>query len=134
MKQLFIDTSVFIALGDASDCNNKRARQIAEKEASANRFITSDHVLDETATLLGSALGTKKAVSFVQGILSSRLYKIYYVDAAILATSLDFMSKFADRKISCTDASTMAFVRTQRIPKIFTFDPDFRKAGFSVIP
>ena len=134
MKQLFIDTSVFIALGDASDCNNRKARRIAEKEAAAHRFITSDLVLDETATLLRSALGAGKAVSFVRGILSSRLYKIYYVDAAILATSLEFMSKFADKNISCTDASTMAFVRTQRIPKIFTFDPDFKKAGFSVIP
>ena len=44
------------------------------------------------------------------------------------------MDQTAEKSVSCTDATTMAFVRTQRIPKVFTFDSDFRKLGFEVVP
>lgn len=134
MKSLFVDSSALVALGDDTDDHYKKADRFFRNQLGATRFITSDFVLDETLTLLSRRIGATNAVAFAQGLLASRAYRVYYVDAALLAMSLDFLVKYADKGVSFTDATTMAFVRTQRIPKVFTFDSDFRKSGFDVAP
>ncbi len=141
MKSLFVDSSALVALGDDTDDHYKKADRFFRNQLGATRFITSDFVLDETLTLLSRRIGATNAVAFAtnavafaHGLLASRAYRVYYVDAALLAMSLDFLVKYADKGVSFTDATTMAFVRTQHISKVFTFDSDFRKLGFEVVP
>lgn len=134
MKSLFVDSSALVALGDDTDDHYKKADRFFRNQLGATRFITSNFVLDETLTYLSSRIGTMKSVSFGRGILRSRAFRVYYVDAALFSKSLDLMDQTAEKSVSCTDATTMAFVRTQRIPKVFTFDSDFRKLGFEVVP
>lgn len=134
MKPVFVDTSALIALGNPRDQYHKSAHQAVLKLGDVDLFVTSDFVIDETVTNLSKSHGARNAIGFIRAIMASRLYRVYYVDAAMLATSLDFLSKYADKGISCTDATTLAFVRTQKIPRVFSFDVHFKKLGLKVIP
>lgn len=134
MRDLFVDTGAFIALADRADQYHEDAVRIAQSVWSSERLFTSDFVLDETATFLARALGAKRSVAFVRGVLDSPGYQVFFVDPALLVSSLDLLVRHAALGISLTDASTMALVRSRKIDRIFTFDSDFRKAGFEVIP
>ncbi len=51
--EVFVDTAGFLALWDRGDGHHKRAAAMQKKLAAAKRgFMTTDYVLDETATLL----------------------------------------------------------------------------------
>jgi len=98
------------------------------------RCATSTLVLDETFTLLARLAGNAFAAERARNIYASPSLKLLRPDAATETRALEFFTKYADKKISFTDAISFALMRKERIRRAFTFDRHFSDAGFQVCP
>ncbi len=130
----FIDTGAFYASLDTRDQNHKRSLKIWEKLENTNiRLITSNHILDELATLLARKIGYEFS--------ALQMYEIY-TDAEIHIErsthtdelkALALFKKYADQKISFTDCISFAIMERLNIQKVFGFDRHFRFSGFDLL-
>jgi predicted nucleic acid-binding protein len=132
---IFIDTGAFVARHIERDQHHQAAVDYwAEMARGKLRCATSSFVLDETFTLLGRLAGNAFAAERARNIYASPSLKILRPDAATEMRALEFFTKYADKKISFTDAISFALMRKERIRRAFTFDRHFSDAGFQVCP
>ena len=123
---LFIDTGAFLARYLARDANHGRAAALWE-EISDRPCFTSNHVLDETFTLLGRRSTYTFAAARAE---RSRDLEILYASRDGEIEAVRLFRKFADQKVSFTDCVSFALMRRFRLVKAFSFDDHFRRAGF----
>lgn len=130
-ERLFIDTSAFYALEDASDEHHDEALAV-QRWCLWRRplLFTSHHVLDEAVTLIGGRLSPDRAVRFAESLLASRVIQIVRTDAAVEQAALSVYARLNDRRISFTDCLSFAIMRAIDIPAAFAFDRHFERAGF----
>jgi len=116
----FVDTGAFLALYRKRD---QYHRQAARVWLSLERpLLTSNHVVDELATLLGRLAGFAAAADRVQDLYASPSIDVL---ASTLQDELDairWMRKYADQQISFTDCVSFAIMRRNHIRTAFTFD------------
>ncbi|MGH9316017.1 MAG: type II toxin-antitoxin system VapC family toxin, partial [Thermoanaerobaculia bacterium] len=132
---VLVDTSAFYALQSTGD-----SREHALAAATAERFetdqallVTTDYVLDETYTLLPSALGHRSAVRFGREIRRGGI-EIVQVDPDIQEEAWRIFQRYADKDFSFTDCTSFAVMRRGKIGLAFTLDRHFRQFGFEVAP
>ena len=127
---VFVDTSYFIALMQASD--QWHAAAVAADNPDLN-LITSNEVVNETISLLRARNFLSLALDFLREIrLGSEIY-IVYVDAAIQSAAWDLFAKFAGAGASAVDCTSFAMMQRLGVKSAFTFDRHFRTAGFQII-
>ncbi len=129
---VFIDTGAFLARYLARDEHHKNALA-AWKELAGARLFTSNHVLDETATLLGRRAGHSFAADRLENIYASQAIEILYGTRADELEALRWFRKFCDQKVSFTDCLSFALMKRLGIPSAFTFDQHFTQAGFQTV-
>jgi len=128
---IFADTGAFLALYLQRD---QYHRQAAKLWRTVDRpVLTSNHVVDEFATLLGRQAGFIEAANRVADLYASPTIDILFSTHEDELDAVSLMKKFADQQIGFTDCVSFAIMRRQRIPTAFTFDRHFRDAGFRVI-
>lgn len=130
-EKLFIDTSAFYALEDASDEHHDEALAI-QRWCMFRRplLFTSHHVLDESVTLIGRRLRPDRAVRFAKSLLASRVIQIVRSDEALEQAALNVYARLNDGRVSFTDCISFAIMRAIDIPVAFAFDRHFERAGF----
>ena len=130
-ERLFIDTSAFYALEDASDEHHDEAVAI-QRWCMWRRplLFTTHHVLDEAVTLIGGRLRPDRAVRFAKGLLASRVIQIVRTDDALEQAALNVYARLSDGRVSFTDCLSFAVMRALDIPVAFAFDRHFERAGF----
>lgn len=133
---IFIDTGAFLARHHGADQHHEAAiagwRDL-ESRASL-RCFTSNHVLDETVTLLGRRAGHPFAAARARSILASAVLTILRPAAAEELEAVELFEKFGDQGVSFTDCTSFALMRRHRIPNAFAFDRHFEAAGFTLWP
>jgi predicted nucleic acid-binding protein len=132
---IFVDTGAFVARYLARDEHHQRA-VASWKRLARNRTpcATSNHVLDETFTLLGRWASYSFAAERARLLLSSRVLEILRPAAEEELAAVELFEKYADQEVSFTDALSFALMRRRRIDRAFTFDRHFRFAGFTMVP
>ncbi len=131
--KVFFDTGAFIALFISKE---KYHKQITSKYRSYRKqralFYTSYYILDELFTRLiydfGKSATEKVKVSLAKSIEKEEV-KVLDIDEATFAKSLNSLLKFAEHKISFTDATTYNLFRDLQLDEVFTLDSDFKKIG-----
>ncbi len=131
--RLFIDTGAYFALFYKRDQHHNNSVNIWRRiEKEKIPLITTNHVIDELATLL--ARHTSYEFS------GNKLNEIYSSDIRIERPSendelraLRFFLKYADQCISFTDCLSFVVMKNHKIGRVFTFDRHFDYAGFEVI-
>ncbi len=134
MKKIFIDTGAFLAKEIAADQHHRAAVEFWKRLVGERSLLfSSEHVIDETATLLGRRTNYAWAADWGKDALASGI--------EWLSTSSDdhqeafkLMRKFADQGVSYTDCVSFALMRREGIRDIFGFDGHFSAAGFRVWP
>lgn len=130
---IFIDTNGVIATADKGDDFHKKAVDFWKK-GGGFKVITSNMVRIETLGWVRYKLGKKKALE-IDGLFGSE------GGVEIIRMTLEdekrgwiFFKKLDGRGASMVDCISMAMMKRLKIKNIFTFDNDFRKAGFRVLP
>ncbi|MGQ0569544.1 MAG: type II toxin-antitoxin system VapC family toxin [Armatimonadota bacterium] len=131
--KLFVDTSAFLALEDRDDHHHHRARRVFRRIGEERPvLVTSNLVLAETISLIGSRLYPKKAVEFGRRLHASRVIRIVYLNDEIERLALATYEKFDNARLSFVDCTSFELIRLLRLDAAFAFDEHFRRAGFLI--
>jgi predicted nucleic acid-binding protein len=132
--EIFVDTSGFYALLVKKDDRHDAARRhIADAQRKRRPFITTDYVLDETATLLKARGHGHLIAPFFDTVLSSKACRIEWTDATRFDEVRRFFVKHADQSWSFTDCLSFHVMRELRLRDALTKDGHFQEARFTVL-
>ena len=130
--EVFIDTSGFFALLSAADPAHARARQqMARLASTRRRAVTTDHVLDETFTLLKVRGLAHRCPAFEQMLSTSRSLRVSWTEPAIFAAATELFLNRLDQGFSMTDCISFTLMERERLHEALTTDHHFEIAGFT---
>jgi predicted nucleic acid-binding protein len=131
-SEVFVDSSGFLALWDASDEHHVRAGRLQEKLRREGRsFVTSDYIVDETATLLLMRHSHSAAADFLDTIERSEALRLEWIGPERFHAAAALFRRHADKEWSFTDCVSFRLMRELRIQEAFTTDHHFKQAGFA---
>lgn len=135
MTSLMIDTGAFVAQRIPGDQYHALATSaFAELADSSVRLFSTEHILDETVTMLGRRESYAYAAETGTELLNSRVLQWLDAGVAEWTTALRMMRKYADQAVSFTDCLTFALMKREGIRTVFGFDHHFHAVGFRVWP
>jgi uncharacterized protein len=129
---IFVDTGAFLARYLERDAHHRTAIGTWKKLSSA-RLLTSNHVLDETFTLLARRAGYAFAADRADRIYASVSFEIVGTTREHEQSAITLFRRFADQEVSFTDCLSFAIMKDYDVRTAFSFDHHFRSAGFQVI-
>ena len=106
----------------------------ARLEADREGLVTSNFVLDETATLLGRRADNRFAAKRLKNIYASSVLKILRPDTEDELQAIEWFVKFADQGVSFTDCMSFTLITREGLRTVFSFDQHFDFAGFGRVP
>ena len=129
----FIDTSAFIALLDKRDQNHKNMLGFLNVD---NEFsgITSNLVLAELLTYFSGEHQLEEVIAFQESFLKDDNSKIVWIDEKAHNDAIPVMKKFKEHFLSFVDATSMSIMKKEKLTHALSFDSDFVKAGFVILP
>ena len=131
MARVFIDTGAFIARAVAKDQHHTTAvRAWSSLKDDRLAIVSSEHVFDETLTLIARRVGYPYAADWGDLHLASARIEWLRARPEDLRVALAVMRKFADQAISFTDCVSFTLMRRERMKIAFSFDKHFSIAGF----
>ena len=132
---IFVDTAAFLARYLERDQHHEDALVgFALLERDGQPALTSIHILDETITLLARWAGAPFAAARARAIFASRSLRILRPTQDQEVDALTWLERFADQRISYTDALSFVLMRDAGIQHVFSFDRHFALAGFALWP
>ncbi len=93
--------------------------------------VTTDYVLDETATLLRARGLTKYLKEFLRMTEASQALSIEWMTPDRFAAARKFMLKHLDQEFSFTDCASFVVMKELRLAEALATDKHFRIAGFN---
>lgn len=131
----FVDTAAFLARYLSKDQYHRAALDSwRELEQADEPLVTSNFVLDETFTLFGRYAHYSFAAERAKIIYTSKALTILRPGLDDELVALELFTKYAEHRISFTDAVSFVLMRKHGIAQAFTFDRHFAHAGFEVVP
>jgi predicted nucleic acid-binding protein len=135
VKKLLIDTGAFFAQRNPTDEYHEQAsRGFAELAHLSTVLYSTEHILDETLTLLARRESYAYATEAGEELLRSRALR--WLDATLTdwTGALKLMRKYADQAVSFTDCISFVVMKREGIKHVFGFDRHFSAAGFRLWP
>ncbi len=130
--EVFIDTSGFFALLSMSDPAHARAReQMAHFARARRRAVTTDHVLDETFTLLKVRGLAHRCPAFEQMLNTTRSLRVNWTEPAVFAAATTLFLNRLDQGFSLTDCVSFTVMEREGLREALTTDHHFQIAGFA---
>ncbi len=130
---IFIDTSAFLAVLNASDQFHPAAKQSWDEAlASDATLFSSNYVILETTTLLQHRFGIEAVRLFTGDVLP--ILEIAWIDEPIHKQAMSALLAANRRNLSLVDCTSFEIMRLVGLDMAFTFDPHFNEQGFGVIP
>lgn len=135
MRQLFVDTSAWVAVVNGKDKNHPAARKFYKNVfLDYGRLVTTNLVIAETYILLRLDLDVKVALSWWRKISASPRVEVVHVSSATFHQAFALLEKFSDQTFSLADAVSFVVMKQREIKEAFTFDSHFLTAGFIKLP
>ena len=138
MKSAVVDTGAWIALLSRADQHAAAAAErYGELSAEGARLVTTNYIVDETATRLRYGAGLDAALAYrrmLDDSVQARRLRIAWIDETIEREAWRVLEQYRDVSLSLTDATTAVAARRARITELFGFDRDFEALGLIVLP
>lgn len=96
-------------------------------------IYSSEHVVDETATLLARRTSYAWSAEWGRDVLGAGIHFLT-VGEGELAEAFALMKKFADQAVSFTDCISFVLMKKEGLQDVFGFDRHFASAGYRVWP
>ncbi len=125
---VLIDTGAFMAYRNTKDVHHEKADRLLRRalKGEFSTIYTTDYIYDESLTLAVVRTGNKNIATDISNVISSPRIEMIIIDETILKQATTLFFKFFDKRISFTDATTMAVMQRDEIDKIITFDAHFK--------
>jgi uncharacterized protein len=130
-ERIFVDTGGFYALViESDDAHQAMIAALGSVRAGKSRWVTTDYVLDETATLL-MARGHPHLAEELLGLVDrSRALELEWMDSDRFLRTRSLFSRYCDQRASFTDCFSFVTMRELRIRAVLSKDRHFEAAGF----
>jgi uncharacterized protein len=133
MRQVFADTSYWIALVNPRDQLHAKAVGVTQR-LSSMRIWTSEMVLAEVLNSFSDAGPLRQAVGgMVQKLRSNRDVLIVPQTSEQFERALRRYKQAADKSWSLTDCASFQVMETEQIQAALTHDQHFAQAGFAAL-
>lgn len=120
-----IDTCVFFALYSLRDVHHWDALALVVHavEGKWGRVYITNHILDETLTILKYRISVETAKAFIEEFIRKGTIELIHIDKSMEVMALELFEKNIERKgFSHTDATTVITMKSLRIDYLLTFD------------
>jgi predicted nucleic acid-binding protein len=133
-NEVFVDTSGFYAMLVKRDNAHTNVSKLLKKAKRLKwRFVCTDYILDETATLLKARGLGYLLTDFFDSVLQSRVCRIEWTDTERFHSTTAYFLKTLDQGWSFTDCLSFVVMRELEIKDALTKDKHFLEAGFQVL-
>lgn len=129
---VFVDTSALVAQLSLTDANHERSASAFEDLIRTEDLLTHNYVILETAALVQARLGLEAARALVRDI--APLIDVRWVDEAIHDAAVISLLAASRREVSLVDWTSFEVMRRAGVDVAFTFDRDFARQGFRMVP
>lgn len=131
---VFMDSAGFLALWDGGDQHHAAAVRVQQDLVRKRcRFVTSEYIVDETATLLLIRHSHQAAADFLQTIENSEALRLEWIGPERFHSAIVLFQRHSDKEWSFTDCVSFTLMRELQIKNAFTTDRHFKQAGFVVL-
>jgi hypothetical protein len=134
MTQTIVDTSGLYALVDRKDPHYAKAAAFLKAQAAVGSLLVSNHVFDETMTLVKARLGMQVALQLGIRLRNSRFVEMVIFTAAEEQETWRVFSRYADKAWSYTDCACLVLAQQRNIQQAFSFDHHFEQMGLVKVP
>lgn len=134
MTQVIVDTSGLYALVDRTDPHHGKAADYLKLGVSNRALLVSNHVFDETMTLVKARLGMRAALQLGLRLRNSRFVETVVFSVAEEQETWRIFSHYTDKEWSYTDCACLALARGRGIQQAFAFDRHFAQMGLMMVP
>ncbi|MFO0965440.1 MAG: PIN domain-containing protein [Gemmataceae bacterium] len=132
MKQIFVDTSAWLAYANRRDPDHTRVRRAFR--AAKERFVTSNFVFDEVITFCQKRFGHKATVQLGTVLRDAKVVELVRLTFQDEEDAWNLLIDRPDKDYSFTDCTSFGLMRRLGITKALSLDADFRQEGFDVAP
>ena len=134
-KTVFVDTSCWVGFFLSRDQFHKEAVRVLDQLAEQGRqLVTSEYVVAETVTRLRKQGGFKIAAQAWDELETSEWVELVEAGKDDRRLARAVFQKYADHVLSVVDCLSFVLMKKHGIREAATFDEDFKKAGFAVVP
>lgn len=131
VSDAFIDTGGFYAPPVRKDDRHSEAEAFMRRAAKSHRrFVTTDYVMDETATLLEARGLGWLAARFFEIVSESRALRVEWMDAERFEKTRTLFLRSTGRGWSFTDCSSFVVMKGLRLREALAKGGNFAEAGF----
>lgn len=135
MKSVFVDTSAFVALRNASEAEHESARAALRRLiAEGAALFTSNYVFAETYTALMVRVGRDEAIEWGRRFLKGGAIDLVHLDRPTEERAWEILEQHDDKRWSYVDATSFALVERDGVDEAFAFDVHFVQRGLRVLP
>ncbi|MCI4330352.1 MAG: PIN domain-containing protein [Thermoplasmata archaeon] len=133
---IFVDSGAWIALLDQRDGFHRHARRVQGEllQGGHGRLVTTDYVLDEAVTYLRLHGSAGLVGDFRTIVTESESLHVVWTTPERFWAAWDTLLGRPDKRWSLTDCLSFVTMEALGIRTAFGFDPDFRQAGFKLLP
>ena len=134
-RWVFVDTSAFVGiLLRRDEWHDPAMRGLEGLRQGRRRLMTSTDVFGELVTSLRKWAGYARAREVGESLQGSALVRIVEVDEGLRKAGWDHFVMHRFPSLSFVDCTSFALMDRFGIEEAFTFDSDFRRAGYRMIP
>lgn len=131
-ERVFIDTSAFYALMDASDENHQQAAGLWSSLLEKDLYLcTGNYVIVETLALLQNRCGFEAGNLWYRDVLN--IAEVLWIDRSMHNLAYELWLSLGRRKLSFVDCVSFVMMRHFKVDKVFGFDRHFVEQGFENI-
>lgn len=135
MRAVFVDTSAFVALRNASEAEHQRARvALAELISEGANLFTSTYVFAETYTALMVRVGREEAIEWGRRFRAGGAIELVRPDEDIEDEAWGILERHGDKRWSYVDATSFALIERDGAGEAFALDVHFSQRGLRVHP
>jgi predicted nucleic acid-binding protein len=130
---IFVDTSIFLAVLDAKDKKHTEAKHYWEKILnSGDVLICHNYILLETSALVLRRLGMEAVQAFEQDIIP--ILRMFWVTREVHQAAISAQLMANKRSLSLVDCVSFEVMRRTGVRKAFTLDRHFQDYGYEIYP
>ncbi len=133
-SEIFVDTGGFYSMLVSRDRMHRRIRDFMTQAIRGRRkFVTTDYVLDETATLLRARGFDRLTPILFESLDSTLAIRIEWTTPERFRETGTFFLRHADKAWSFTDCLSFVVMRELGLREALSSDDHFRQAGFTLL-
>jgi predicted nucleic acid-binding protein len=133
-RDIFVDTSAFIAIRARDDANHKRAYDFLQRiKEEKLRLHTTNFILDEVYPYFSRA--NEVAIEMAELIMNNPIITLHRVGVEDEDNAFRTLKEYGDKDFSYTDAASFAVMERLGLTIVFAFDEHFAQYGkFVIVP